>query len=161
MAQSQSLKFCLLSSWIGTCGVLLPASPPPTCLHFTWSGQALSLQARNLFWKAENALQGVGEFLTMGPSHRWGQVVLSTSSPAALTLQQPLGMGLGSWNVLHGAPSLATPLPPFPVPVASGCSCSRIGGEQGKKVQKEGYREAGADTAQAQAGDGGQLINWN
>lgn len=42
----------------------------------------------------------------------WGQVTLGP--PAAFSRQQPLGMGLSSWNVRHEAPSLAPPLPCCP-----------------------------------------------
>lgn len=70
---------------------------------------APSLQAKSLVWEAENALQGVDEKLTVP---WWGQ--LTFGPPAALIHQQPLGMGFGSWNVLHEVPSPAPPLLPFP-----------------------------------------------
>lgn len=59
---------------------------------------------------------GACEELTV-PWAWWGQVTLVP--PAALSRQQPLGMGVGAWNVLHAAPSLAPPLLLFPSPLGA------------------------------------------
>lgn len=72
MAQSQSLEFHLLSSWFGPRKFYFFPSPS-ACLHFTLSRQAVFLQEKNLFCEAENALEGVGQELTVPPAW-WGQV---------------------------------------------------------------------------------------
>lgn len=49
---------------------------------------------------------------------------------------QPLGVGLGPWNVVQEALSLAPP------PSVSGCTCPRIGGGEGNR-SREGEGKKG------------------
>lgn len=109
--------------------------PAARMFSFIWNGRAPSLQAKSLFWEAENALEGVDEKLTVP---WWGQLTLGP--PVALIHQQPLGMGLGSWNVLHEAPCLAPPLLPFSTPLPLGAAAPGL--EDRRKTAGEEWREA-------------------
>lgn len=72
MAQSQSLEFQLLSSWFGPQKFYF--FPLSICVSSFHSEQAGHFSpGKDLFWQAENALEGVGQELTAPPAW-WGQV---------------------------------------------------------------------------------------
>lgn len=84
------------------------SQPPHISFYFRWGGRALLFSWS--FGEVESAREGVEEEL-MAQGWR-SQVVLVP--PAVLSRQQPLGVALGSWNVLYAASSPAPPLPPSP-----------------------------------------------